>query len=263
MNTLTYAYAMFPYASRGYGYVPVYPQTARRLVGETGRMQYASDSDGGRVEASPLGRATCPACGATTIAKCGEIVMWHWAHEADRECDPWSEPETEWHRGWKAEFPVDQREVVIGPHRADVVAGRTVIEFQHSSLSTAQARERETFYRHQVGRIAWVFDASTFLDNILFSRRLSADELTFRWLWPRKTHALLTAPLYWDLASMSAERRERNGFPLDGTLMLRVRGLHVTSKHPAGWGRIGRRELFVKHYRDASVIAQETERALS
>ena len=49
-----------------------------------------------RVRATPGGCATCPMCGGKVIAKCGDIMSWHWAHEAS-DCDTWSEGESDWH----------------------------------------------------------------------------------------------------------------------------------------------------------------------
>jgi len=59
------------------------------------------------------------------IAKCGQHRMWHWAHWKSKACDPWWEPETEWHRSWKNQFPVAWQEIGHTAqsgerHRADV-----------------------------------------------------------------------------------------------------------------------------------------------
>lgn len=102
----------------------------------------------------------------------------------------------------------------MGPHRADVVTPRGVIEFQKSSISGSEIREREAFYKKMI----WVVDASSFnlepyrlwhhkqflklnpspglFDESLkdWSARLHsylekehAKSPCFRWLWPRKT----------------------------------------------------------------------------
>ncbi|MBN8609165.1 MAG: hypothetical protein J0L92_01170 [Deltaproteobacteria bacterium] len=112
---------------------------------------------GSRVEATPGGRAACPGCAEPVVAKCGELVTWHWAHASGRtDCDPWWEPETPWHREWKSHAPLERQEVVRGSHRADVVLpDGYVIELQHSPISPEEIREREAFY----GRMAWLFDA--------------------------------------------------------------------------------------------------------
>ena len=81
--------------------------------------------------------------------------MHHFAHESCADCDAWSEGETEWHLDWKSCVPEDQREVVIGCHRADAVHDGIVWEFQHSSISSKAIREREEFYGE---RMAWIFD---------------------------------------------------------------------------------------------------------
>jgi len=83
------------------------------------------------------------------------LVVAHWAHLSACDCDPWSEPESEWHRAWKEMVPPEQREVTMGPHRADIrLASGKVIELQHSPISPSVIAEREEFY----GNMAWLFD---------------------------------------------------------------------------------------------------------
>ena len=121
-------------------------------------MMYADTPDG-RAEAAPGLEGTCPSCGHPCRPKCGQLVIWHWAHHARADCDPWSEPMTEWHRGWQLAVPADRREVVMGLHRADVVtASGGVVEIQHSPISPGEIAAREEFYGD---RMAWIFDATT------------------------------------------------------------------------------------------------------
>jgi hypothetical protein len=99
-----------------------------------------------------------PPCGYGCRPKCGEVNIWHWAHHARGDCDPWSEPVTEWHLGWQAAVPPERREVVIGSHRADIVtASGGVVEIQHSPITAAVIAAREEFYG---SRMAWIFDAT-------------------------------------------------------------------------------------------------------
>ncbi|AMN40481.1 competence protein CoiA [Rhodoplanes sp. Z2-YC6860] len=113
-----------------------------------------------RREAQPGLSGTCPSCKAEVIAKCGSLRVWHWAHRGVRVCDPWWEPETEWHRSWKNEFPADWQEVVHfaqsgEKHIADVkTQSGMIIEFQHSFLKMEEREARELFYRKMV----WVVD---------------------------------------------------------------------------------------------------------
>lgn len=120
-------------------------------------MQFAIGPDGTRITPAPKARATCPGCGAAVIAKCGQIISWHWSH-LTKDCDPWYEPESVWHRQWKEHFPEDWREVVIGKHRADVKTPRGVVEFQASSISSVDVEERENFY----GKMIWIVKADSF-----------------------------------------------------------------------------------------------------
>jgi competence protein CoiA len=157
------------------------------------RPMLLANTGNGRATASPKAKGTCPLCESELIAKCGEHVTWHWAHKS-KDCDSWSEPESEWHREWKNQFPAFMQEVVIGPHRADVQVPRGIVEFQRSSISSAEIRKRENFY----GRMAWVVDASEFW---LMSHDKYGETLpdgTARWLWARKSWLTAEKPVYFD-----------------------------------------------------------------
>jgi len=114
--------------------------------------------NGERTEAQPGLSGQCQICGRSTIAKCGEIKIWHWAHRGKRECDPWWENETEWHRTWKNYFPLDWQEIIQKDkngerHIADVkTAQGWVLEFQHSFLKPEERRVRNAFYE----KLVWV-----------------------------------------------------------------------------------------------------------
>ena len=65
-----------------------------------------------KTEATKGAKGRCPSCGSELIARCGEIKINHWAHKGNRNCDPWWENETDWHRTWKGQFPINWQEVV-------------------------------------------------------------------------------------------------------------------------------------------------------
>jgi competence protein CoiA len=117
-----------------------------------------------RTEAFPGGRGICPQCKADTIAKCGTRIIHHWAHAQNKNCDPWWENETEWHRNWKNQFPMNWREVTHIAndgeiHRADIkTKSGLIIEFQHSNISDQERISREEFYKN----IIWVIDGNPF-----------------------------------------------------------------------------------------------------
>ena len=75
-------------------------------------MLYAT-RDGIRIRAKPKEKASCPFCGGSVVAKCGSIVIWHWANEDNSECDSWSHGESDWHLWWKSLLPPEQVEVCI------------------------------------------------------------------------------------------------------------------------------------------------------
>jgi competence protein CoiA len=133
--------------------------------------------NGQRQEAQPNLSGECPICGHPMVAKCGEVRIWHWAHRGALHCDPWWENETEWHRNWKAQFPVDWQEFVYRAengekHVADVRTDQGwVIEFQHSYIRPEERRSRDVFYR----KLVWVVDATRRkTDGAQFRRALEA-----------------------------------------------------------------------------------------
>lgn len=148
----------------------------------------------------------CELCGEQLVAKCGQIMTWHWAHRTKENCDSWSEGETEWHLGWKGVFPSDWIEIVKGNHRADVVVGGSgrVLELQHSYISCEEIQEREEFY----GKMAWVFDATEAAKaGRLKYWRAHLEELEphwnenhcrFRWSRMRQTIRACRKPLFID-----------------------------------------------------------------
>lgn len=106
-----------------------------------------------RREAQPRLVEECPLCSSEMIAKCGDVFKYHRAHERRRNCDVRCEIESEWHRAWKDQFPLDWQEVV---HRADdgekhVADVKTedawVLEFQHSRIKPEERVSREALYK--------------------------------------------------------------------------------------------------------------------
>ena len=138
-------------------------------------MRYSIVS-GTRTPPTPNSRGYCPGCGAEVISKCGRHLVWHWAHVSKQHCDQWWESETEWHRKWKDQFPVEWQEVpgrdsVTGEiHIADVRSpSGLVIEFQHSPIHPDEVAAREAFHR----RIVWIVDGCrNELDKNYFGLRL-------------------------------------------------------------------------------------------
>ena len=121
--------------------------------------------DNEKVEAQPGLKGLCPGCLQPVIPKCGTKKVHHWAHSSNVMCDSWWEPETEWHRSWKNNYPVDYQEIFMldeqtgEKHIADVRTGHGfVIEFQHSHIDPQERSSREKFYKNMV----WVVDGARF-----------------------------------------------------------------------------------------------------
>ena len=136
-------------------------------------MFFANDTNGEKVEATPNAIGFCPSCEEQLLAKCGELKLWHWSHIGKRDCDDWYEPETEWHLGWKKLFGKENCEIVIPPHRADILGNLdVVIELQHSNISIEEIKKREDFYknRNENSQMFWIVDAHPFAENLFFQK---------------------------------------------------------------------------------------------
>lgn len=119
--------------------------------------------DGTREEAKHGLKGFCPGCFQPVTAKCGERRVHHWAHSRNSMCDSWWEPETEWHRVWKNNFPNEWQEfffrdeITNEKHIADIrTPDEIIVEFQHSHITPDERSSRETFYKNMI----WVVDGT-------------------------------------------------------------------------------------------------------
>lgn len=178
----------------------------------------------------------CELCSKEVISKCGEIKAWHWAHKV-KDCDSWSEGETNWHLAWKSAFGKNQTEITIEKegvkHRADILTkDGVVIEVQHSPISTNDIEDRQCFY----DKLIWVFDGFDFKDkfDILINKEglrvfinndknnmmnpvgrkneygISDDLVTeintdyiynYKWSWPKRSWEIIFGPIFIDFGS--------------------------------------------------------------
>lgn len=123
-------------------------------------MKYAL-INGEKTEAVKGAKGSCPSCGSALVARCGETNVNHWAHKGSRNCDPWWENETDWHRSWKDNFPKEWQEIIHTDkesgekHIADVKTDSGwVLEFQHSHINPEERFSRNSFYP----KLVWVID---------------------------------------------------------------------------------------------------------
>jgi competence protein CoiA len=192
-------------------------------VGSEGvKLQFAL-IDNARSEAKSGLKGFCPTCGAEMVAKCGPRVVHHWAHAFRRNCDPWWENETQWHRDWKNLFPEGCREVNhVAPdgeiHRADIMTPTGIyIEVQHSAMTDGERKSREAFYKNLV----WIVDGRGFKDRFDLHHLLpnpenqEAQDL----VWCKAAHGMngANAGVFWRL---SENPDHSNGG------LLKIHGIH-------------------------------------
>ena len=156
-------------------------------------MLYAINAENIKIRASTSGQiGRCPTCGGSVRAHCGEILINHWRHSSN-DCDQWAETLTTWHIEWQESLERHgaQLEVPITKngktHRADaVLANGTVVEIQHSPISTQEIAERELFYGRNM---VWLFDVQDAYMKDRFDVRYKGEKTTFRWKHPQKSIA--------------------------------------------------------------------------
>lgn len=201
-------------------------------------MFYAKTQTLETIQAAPGLTGFCPLCRKPVFSRCGTLRRWHFAHNDERDCDPWFEYEGDWHYQWKSLVPLHMREIVIrrevhdtsGPiprtyieaHRADILNSRqTVIELQHSYLSAEEARIREEFYVHMI----WLWDGIKSAKQ--FSTRRVGDTLEFTWKksdQKMKTFSELKKPIFIDFGGRDNIFQVRSLFDLRNVTMRQTRG---------------------------------------
>lgn len=136
----------------------------------------------------------CPSCGAPLIQRKGEVRQHHFSHQPSYLCtDSWEREYdmSAWHFEWQSRFPKNNQEVLLKwgetRHRADILIGRTVVEFQHSSLSITQFNNRNNFYQSLGYKVIWVFDQIDAYMNGQLIRTDGEEGRSYQWTHPRKT----------------------------------------------------------------------------
>lgn len=156
-------------------------------------MQIALDEKGNRIWAGDAEKQVeyyCPTCSKRVILKCGNINITHFAHQANECEDKWHYDMSEWHLSMQNRFKQECREVVVkhngSVHRADILSGDKVIEFQHSPITYEEIIERNDFYRGAGYKVAWVFD----LQDQFISRAIQQTNyekaIMYEWRNPKK-----------------------------------------------------------------------------
>ncbi len=134
----------------------------------------------------------CPVCLEKMFVKSGTERARHFSHFPNCECnDIWNGQYdmSDWHYEWQNQFPSENQEVVVQcddiRHRADVLTDRTVVEFQHSPLSSGKFNDRNAFYHGNIGyKVVWLYDMRKDYEQELITE---STENQFAWSKPRST----------------------------------------------------------------------------
>lgn len=168
-------------------------------------MLVAMDRDGNRVFAEEAEKITdyyCPTCGNRVILKRGNINCSHFAHQSNECEDKWHYDMSEWHCTMQSRFDENFREVVVKyrgiVHRADVLSGNKIIEFQHSPIAQDEIIERNRFYRAAGYKVAWVFDLQEQYDSgSIQSVDRDDSAIMYKWNNPKRFLQCFPIPKEW------------------------------------------------------------------
>lgn len=137
----------------------------------------------------------CPYCGAPMIMKKGDFRQHHFAHKQNHTClDSWERNHeydiSDWHNEWQSRYPIDNQEIKLSLgqtiHRADVIVDHTVIEFQHSILSSCSFDDRNNFYLNLGYKVIWLFDLSKLVEEKKLIYEKTEEGFLFKWHNPKK-----------------------------------------------------------------------------
>ncbi len=128
-------------------------------------MFYGLDCKNNKVcidDAVKTNKYYCPECGEELILKKGAIKVHHFAHKSTENCLYSNREMSAWHLEWQSHFDKKQCEVICRSkdevYIADVLLNNTVIEFQHSPISSIEIKERTYFHKANGRKIIWLFD---------------------------------------------------------------------------------------------------------
>jgi len=175
---------------RGY-FLPV----GRAVVVQRGGNMFIALDEYNRIrcadETAPGKKYYCPVCGEPLSVRRGEVRHPYFAHFPGKTCsDSWDGEYdgSDWHGNWQEKFPLCNQEVVVQlgaiKHRADILTGKTVLEFQHSPLTADAFNKRNNFYLEFGYKVVWLFDLTA---DYAEGKVFEADEIRFCWKWPRNT----------------------------------------------------------------------------
>ncbi len=150
-------------------------------------MFVAMDADKNRIKIEDAIKGVqyfCPICNEKVEFHCGSIRQHHYKHWKKSEClDKWNHDMSDWHLAWQNHFPLENQEIVVKDeneiHRADVLFGKTVVEFQHSKLSPEEFQERNSFYTKNGYKIVWLFDLTEEMKN----EKLEKNDDPGKYIW--------------------------------------------------------------------------------
>ncbi len=113
----------------------------------------------------------CPYCKKKVFPRCGEVMVWHWAHYKGQSCLFSSESDSEWSAHYKNTFGKENAEIIIEKYNKSDIADiltkqKVVIKLVNHLISKDKILKKESFFGN---RFIWLLNGEKFQNNISFS----------------------------------------------------------------------------------------------
>lgn len=161
---------------------------------------------------------SCPICNQEVVAKCGELMIWHFAHKTNDNNCIFGKGKGNWHYLWQNKFPIDCVEYKKDNHIADIFIKETAIELQESPISLEEIKERNLswgdntiwivsadkpgFEEQMVNDINTGEHSNNIYDN-LYGLSFNSKNTKWYWRYPKKALLFGCKNLYFDLGEYS------------------------------------------------------------
>lgn len=176
---------------------------------------FAIDINNDRVIASLAGRNQeyrCPYCLERVTLKSGLIKRAHFSHKSDTKCEYAKNSKTEWHYNWQEIFGLDNAEIMLTScgykYIADIKIGDTIVEFQHSHISSIDIGMRSYFYKLDNKKLYWIFDCQKSWENKNIRKKRVRKKLNWVFEWERPHNEIREA--YYNSHDVFLQLNENN-----------------------------------------------------
>jgi len=149
-------------------------------------MIYAKDKNSNYITASKKAFAVCPCCSTELIPKCGEEVVWHWAHYPNVNCIYSSYSDNNYSYDWKLRVKGNKCEVNVDGTITDIIGFDSTQIFIYRNQ---QERVIDNICNSKSKKSIWICNG---IDHELIEENRPLKETVKRAIWNNPVYPLLS-----------------------------------------------------------------------